>query len=39
MLFLGLLLLAATAAFTGLAISDNLDGGGHTSTTDQQESG
>src|SRR2546423_7174115 len=27
MLFLGLLLLAATAAFTGLAISDNLGGG------------
>ncbi|PKV90046.1 hypothetical protein [Streptomyces sp. TLI_146] len=29
MLFLGLLLLAATAAFTGLAISDNLGGGPH----------
>src|SRR5437867_1392057 len=29
MLFLGLLLLAATAAFTGLAISDNLAGGPH----------
>lgn len=27
MLFLGLLLLTATAAFTGLAISDNLGGG------------
>ncbi|MFE5138431.1 hypothetical protein ACFRDV_12245 [Streptomyces fagopyri] len=27
MLFLGLLLVAATAAFTGLAISDNLGGG------------
>jgi hypothetical protein len=27
MLFLGLLLLATTAAFTGLAISDNLGGG------------
>ncbi|MFD4413176.1 hypothetical protein [Streptomyces sp. NPDC058476] len=27
--FLGLLLLAATAAFTGLAISDNLGGGPH----------
>jgi hypothetical protein len=29
MLLLGLLLLAATAAFTGLAISDNLGGGPH----------
>jgi hypothetical protein len=29
MLFLGLLLLAATATFTGLAISDNLGGGPH----------
>ncbi|BCL27716.1 hypothetical protein ACFFS2_32635 [Streptomyces aurantiacus] len=29
MLILGLLLLAATAAFTGLAISDNLTGGPH----------
>lgn len=29
MLFLGLLLLAATAAFTGLTISDNLGGGPH----------
>ncbi|WP_260860059.1 hypothetical protein [Streptomyces cupreus] len=27
MLFLGLLLLAATGAFTGLAIADNLSGG------------
>jgi hypothetical protein len=27
MLFLGLLLLAGTAAFTGLAIADNLSGG------------
>lgn len=29
LLFLGLLLLAATAAFTGLAISENLGGGPH----------
>lgn len=29
MRFLGMLLLAATAAFTGLAIADNLGGGPH----------
>jgi len=29
MLFIGLLLLAATAAFTGLAIAGNLSGGPH----------
>lgn len=33
MLFIGLLLLAATAAFTGLAIAGNLSGGPHYSVS------
>ncbi|WP_182453004.1 hypothetical protein [Streptacidiphilus sp. P02-A3a] len=33
MIFLGLLLLAATAAFTGLAVADNISGGPHDNIT------